>query len=99
MGGPLTSCAVAARTLSLLWKKPLVAVNHCVGHIEMGRIVTGADDPIVLYVSGGNTQVISYSFQRYRIFGETIDIAIGNMVGPVCADASPIQFAIAGLQH
>ena len=80
MGGPLTSCAVAARTLSLLWKKPLVAVNHCVGHIEMGRIVTGADDPIVLYVSGGNTQVISYSFQRYRIFGETIDIAIGNML-------------------
>lgn len=55
MGGPLTSCAVAARTLSLLWHKPLVAVNHCVGHIEMGRVVTGADDPIVLYVSGGNT--------------------------------------------
>lgn len=52
MGGPLTSCAVAARTLSLLWHKPLVAVNHCVGHIEMGRVVTGADDPIVLYVSG-----------------------------------------------
>ena len=65
MGGPLTSCAVAARTLSLLWKKPLVGVNHCVGHIEMGRVVTGADDPIVLYVSGGNTQVISYSFNRY----------------------------------
>ena len=80
MGGPLTSCAVAARTLSLLWHKPLVAVNHCVGHIEMGRVVTGADDPIVLYVSGGNTQVISYSYQRYRIFGETIDIAIGNML-------------------
>ena len=90
MGGPLTSCAVAARTLSLLWKKPLVAVNHCVGHIEMGRVVTGSDDPIVLYVSGGNTQVISYSFNRqllllrvmsrYRIFGETIDIAVGNML-------------------
>jgi N6-L-threonylcarbamoyladenine synthase len=64
--------------LSLLWKIPLVAVNHCVGHIEMGRIVTGAQDPVVLYVSGGNTQVIAYADQRYRIFGETIDIAIGN---------------------
>ena len=78
MGGPLTSCAVAARTLSLLWKKPLVAVNHCVGHIEMGRVVTKAEDPIVLYVSGGNTQVISYSFNRYfyemiRIFHDCID--------------------------
>lgn len=27
------------------------------GHIEMGRAVTGAEDPVVLYVSGGNTQV------------------------------------------
>lgn len=78
MGGPLVSCAVVARILSLLWKVPIVAVNHCVGHIEMGRCVTGAKDPTVLYVSGGNTQVIAYSRQRYRIFGETIDIAIGN---------------------
>ncbi|PRP78160.1 hypothetical protein PROFUN_11290 [Planoprotostelium fungivorum] len=78
MGGPLRSVAVVARTLSQLWKKPLIPVNHCIGHIEMGRIVTGADDPVILYVSGGNTQVISYSLQRYRIFGETIDIAIGN---------------------
>lgn len=78
MGAPLQSCAICARTLSLLWKVPLVGVNHCVGHIEMGRLATGASDPVVLYVSGGNTQVIAYSNQRYRIFGETIDIAIGN---------------------
>ena len=57
MGGPLVSCAVVARMLSQVWKKPLLAVNHCVGHIEMGRTVTGAADPVVLYVSGGNTQV------------------------------------------
>lgn len=44
----------------------------------MGRYVTGATNPVVLYVSGGNTQVIAYSSQRYRIFGETLDIAIGN---------------------
>jgi N6-L-threonylcarbamoyladenine synthase len=78
MGAPLQSCAVAARTLALMWKLPLVGVNHCVGHIEMGRVATGASNPVVLYVSGGNTQVIAYSDQRYRIFGETIDIAIGN---------------------
>ncbi|KAH7032907.1 Gcp-like domain-containing protein [Microdochium trichocladiopsis] len=78
MGAPLQSVAVAARTLSLLWDKPLVGVNHCVGHIEMGREITGADNPVVLYVSGGNTQVIAYAEQRYRIFGETLDIAVGN---------------------
>ncbi len=44
MGGPLRSCAVAARTLGLLWKIPLVGVNHCVGHIEMGRVATKSVD-------------------------------------------------------
>lgn len=78
MGGPLQSVVIAARTLSQLWDLPLVGVNHCVGHIEMGREITGANNPVVLYVSGGNTQVIAYSRQRYRIFGETLDIAIGN---------------------
>ncbi|KAJ5180271.1 Kae1/YgjD family [Penicillium capsulatum] len=78
MGAPLQSVAVAARMMSLLWGKPLVGVNHCVGHIEMGRLITGASNPVVLYVSGGNTQVIAYSSQRYRIFGETLDMAVGN---------------------
>ena len=78
MGGPLTSVAIAARTLALLWGKELVGVNHCVGHIEMGRAITGAGNPVVLYVSGGNTQVIAYAEQRYRIFGEALDIAVGN---------------------
>jgi N6-L-threonylcarbamoyladenine synthase len=78
MGAPLQAGAVVVRILSLLWNKPIVAVNHCVAHIEMGRVVTNALDPVVLYVSGGNTQVIAYSQGRYRIFGETIDIAVGN---------------------
>lgn len=78
MGAPLQAVAVVVRVLSQIWKKPIIAVNHCIGHIEMGRCVTGADNPAVLYVSGGNTQIISYSAGRYRIFGETIDIAVGN---------------------
>ena len=78
MGAPLASVAVVARTVAQLWNLPILGVNHCVGHIEMGRLITGAENPTVLYVSGGNTQFIAYSQQRYRIFGETIDIAIGN---------------------
>ncbi|KAN0065443.1 putative tRNA threonylcarbamoyladenosine biosynthesis protein kae1 [Thecaphora frezii] len=78
MGAPLQSVALVARTLAMMYNKPLVGVNHCVGHIEMGRTITGAANPVVLYVSGGNTQVIAYSAQRYRIFGETLDIAVGN---------------------
>jgi len=78
MGGPLTSVAVVVRILSQLWNKPIVPVNHCIAHIEMGRLATNCNNPVVLYVSGGNTQVIAYSAKRYRIFGETIDIAVGN---------------------
>ncbi|XP_022253100.1 probable tRNA N6-adenosine threonylcarbamoyltransferase isoform X2 [Limulus polyphemus] len=78
MGAPLVSVAVVARTVAQLWNKPIIGVNHCIGHIEMGRTITGAENPTVLYVSGGNTQVIAYSQKRYRIFGETVDIAVGN---------------------
>ncbi|XP_012541492.1 probable tRNA N6-adenosine threonylcarbamoyltransferase [Monomorium pharaonis] len=78
MGAPLTVAALVARTIAQLYNKPMVAVNHCIGHIEMGRLITGSENPTVLYVSGGNTQIIAYSQQRYRIFGETIDIAVGN---------------------
>lgn len=78
MGAPLQVGAIVARTLCQLWKKPIIPVNHCIGHIEMGRLITGANNPTILYVSGGNTQIISYSNHRYCIFGETLDIAVGN---------------------
>lgn len=47
--------AIVARTLSLLHDIPIVGVNHCIGHIEMGRLCTNLSNPSVLYVSGGNT--------------------------------------------
>lgn len=78
MGAPLTVTALVARTIAQIYNKPIIAVNHCIGHIEMGRLITGSINPTVLYVSGGNTQIIAYSQQKYCIFGETIDIAVGN---------------------
>jgi len=78
MGAPLVSVAVVARTIAQLWNIPIIGVNHCIAHIEMGRLITGAQHPTVLYVSGCNTQIIAYADQKYRIFGETIDIAVGN---------------------
>uniref|UniRef100_A0A3Q3BQK0 N(6)-L-threonylcarbamoyladenine synthase n=1 Tax=Kryptolebias marmoratus TaxID=37003 RepID=A0A3Q3BQK0_KRYMA len=59
MGAPLVTVALVARTVAQLWGKPLLGVNHCIGHIEMGRLITKANNPTVLYVSGGNTQVCS----------------------------------------
>ncbi|MCK5023582.1 MAG: bifunctional N(6)-L-threonylcarbamoyladenine synthase/serine/threonine protein kinase [Candidatus Aenigmarchaeota archaeon] len=60
------------------YKKPLVGVNHCVSHIEIGRQTTGLKNPVVVYVSGANTQIISFSEGKYRIFGECMDIGVGN---------------------
>jgi N6-L-threonylcarbamoyladenine synthase len=68
-----------AKLLSLNLKKPLVPVNHCVAHLEVGKI-TGAKDAVMLYTSGANTQIIAYSTGKYRIFGETLDVGVGNFI-------------------
>jgi N6-L-threonylcarbamoyladenine synthase/protein kinase Bud32 len=78
LGPCLRTTATAARALALGWDVPLVGVNHCVAHVEIGRFATGLVDPIVLYVSGANTQVLGFLNRRYRIFGETLDIGLGN---------------------
>jgi N6-L-threonylcarbamoyladenine synthase/N6-L-threonylcarbamoyladenine synthase/protein kinase Bud32 len=80
LGPCLRTGASAARALALTVDRPLVGVNHCVAHLEVGRAVLGCDDPVLLYTSGGNTQVIAYAAGRYRVFGETLDIGIGNML-------------------
>lgn len=74
----LTLGASVARYLSLKYEKPLIGVSHCVAHIEIGKLTSGSRDPVVVYCSGGNTQIIAYVDGRYRIFGETLDVPIGN---------------------
>ena len=78
LGPCLRTGATAARALASYLDVPLIGVNHCVGHIEVGKLATGATDPVTLYVSGGNTIVSAFEAGRYRIFGETLDIAVGN---------------------
>ncbi|MDP1551846.1 MAG: bifunctional N(6)-L-threonylcarbamoyladenine synthase/serine/threonine protein kinase [Methanobacteriaceae archaeon] len=80
LGPALRTVATAARSLSLSIEVPIVGVNHCLGHIEIGKLTTGSVDPVTLYASGGNTQVIAFDEGRYRVFGETLDIAVGNML-------------------
>ena len=80
LGPCLRVGASIARGLSHSWDVPLVGVNHCVAHIEIGRNQTNCNDPVLLYVSGGNTQIIARNSGRYRVLGETLDIGIGNML-------------------
>ena len=87
LGPSLRTGATASRALAAYLGVPLVGVNHCVAHIEIGRLATGAEDPLTLYVSGGNTIVTGFEAGRYRIFGETLDIAIGNCLDTFAREA------------
>ncbi len=80
LGPVLRTAATAARALAVWLDVPIVGVNHCIAHVEIGRLTEKARDPVTLYVSGGNTQVIAFDDGRYRVFGETIDIPIGNCI-------------------
>jgi universal protein Kae1 len=80
LGPCLRVGAALARMIALKLGKPLVGVNHAAAHVEMGRALSRAVNPVVLYVSGGNTQVIHPSEGRYVVLGETEDIAVGNLI-------------------
>lgn len=86
LGPCLRVAGTAARSLAYALDKPIIGVNHCIAHIEIGNALTGCIDPCLLYASGGNTQIIAYSDQRYRIFGETQDVGIGNMLDKLGRD-------------
>ena len=79
MGHALRIGASVARSISIQHKIPLIGVNHCVAHLEIANIY-GATDPVLLYASGANTQIIAYDGGKYRVFGETLDIGIGNFL-------------------
>ena len=68
-----------AKELSKKLQKPVIPVNHCIAHLEIGKL-TGAKDPVMLYASGANTQIISYASGKFRIFGETLDLGVGNFI-------------------
>jgi len=79
--------ALVSRMLSQILNIPIVAVNHCVAHVEIGRLMCKIEDPLTLYVSGGNTIVSAFDSNRYQIFGETLDLPIGNMIDSFARDA------------
>ncbi|MEM2465100.1 MAG: KEOPS complex N(6)-L-threonylcarbamoyladenine synthase Kae1 [Candidatus Bathyarchaeia archaeon] len=87
LGPCLRVGATVARALASYLNKPLVGVNHCLAHIEIGKMINRVKDPVTLYVSGGNTIVSAFEAGRYRVFGETLDIAIGNCLDVFAREA------------
>ena len=86
LGPCLAIGAFTARYLAGTYNKPLNPVNHCIAHLEIGRGLSKTKDPVLLYASGANTQIIAYQEGLYRVFGETLDMGIGNMIDTFARD-------------
>jgi N6-L-threonylcarbamoyladenine synthase len=71
------------RCLAARYDIPVVGVNHCVAHLEIGRVLSDESDPVLLYASGANTQIIALEGGAYRVFGETLDIGVGNFLDTI----------------
>ena len=80
LGPCLRVGAVVARSLASYYKIPIYPVNHAIGHIELGKLLTGAQNPLVLLVSGGHTMLLAFLNKQWRVFGETLDITLGQLL-------------------
>jgi N6-L-threonylcarbamoyladenine synthase len=80
LGPCLRVGAVVSRALASYYKIPIFPVNHALGHIELGKMLTGAKNPLVLLVSGGHTMLLAFLGKKWRVFGETLDITLGQLL-------------------
>ena len=80
LGPCLRVGAVVARSLASYYNIPIYPVNHAIGHIELGKLLTGAKNPLVLLVSGGHTMLLAFLNKQWRVFGETLDITLGQLL-------------------
>lgn len=90
LGPCLRVAQLAAITIAQKYKIPIIPVNHAVGHIEVTRQIAKVKDPIVLYVSGGNSQILGLvdtPFRHYHVYGETFDVGVGNMLDSFAREA------------
>lgn len=79
LGPCLQVASTSAKTLAVGLKIPIIGVNHAFAHVEIAKKETASKDPLVVYLSGGNSQLLVFSDHRWRVLGETMDIGIGNL--------------------
>ena len=79
IGGVMVGLTTA-KALALGAGKPLVAVNHLMGHAMTARLTHGVEFPfLLLLVSGGHCQLVGVGEpEDFRLYGSTIDDAVGE---------------------
>lgn len=75
----------AAKTLALVYNKPLIKVNHLAGHIYANNLVQKMEYPLLaLVISGGHTElVLMEDDYKFKVLGATLDDAIGEVYDKV----------------
>ena len=87
LGPCLRIGATVGRALSSFLKKPLVAVHHGVAHLDIAMSIAKAHDPLAVLVSGGHTSILVHIGKRWRVYGETQDITLGNLLDMFAREA------------
>ena len=87
LGPCLRIGATVGRALSSFLKKPLVPVHHGVAHLDIAMSITKARDPLAVLVSGGHTSILVHVGKRWRVYGETQDITLGNLLDMFAREA------------
>lgn len=79
MGGLLVGIEFA-KTISFVYNKPLIKVNHMVGHIYANNIEDNLEFPLLaVVVSGGHTELVEMTGDyKFKLLGSTLDDAIGE---------------------
>lgn len=78
--GSLLVGVEVTKTLSLVYNKPFIKVNHMMGHIYANKIGHELNFPLVaLVISGGHTDLIRMNSElEFDYIGQTLDDAIGE---------------------
>ena len=87
LGPCLRIGATVGRALSSFLKRPLVPVHHGVAHLDIAMSITKAHDPLAVLVSGGHTSILVHVGKRWRVYGETQDITLGNLLDMFAREA------------
>lgn len=86
MGPGLGPCLqvgqLSAKTIAYKLEIPIIPINHGLAHVEIAKHTKKLNDPLALYVSGGNSQILVFNQieKKYQILGETFDMGVGNAI-------------------
>ncbi|VVC02244.1 tRNA N6-adenosine threonylcarbamoyltransferase [uncultured archaeon] len=92
------SCS-GAKFLASKYRKPILGINHCHAHLQVAKGLLGMKDPLYVYVSGANTQLITENKKgsraaghgispRFSVLGETLDMGLGNLFDVFAREAA-----------